>query len=89
MTSVKAWPSRRGQNTARIEQPRPVPTIRRPSVELALEDWNKVLAVNMTGVFLCSRIAARYMIAAGEGGAIVSTASIMGLSGGGLYPNIC
>ena len=62
--------------------------IRRPSVELALEDWNKVLAVNMTGVFLCSRIAARYMIAVGTGGAIVNTASIMGLSGGGLYPNI-
>jgi NAD(P)-dependent dehydrogenase (short-subunit alcohol dehydrogenase family) len=62
--------------------------IRRPSVELALADWNKVLAVNMTGVFLCSRIAARYMIAAGKGGAIINTASIMGLSGGGLYPNI-
>ncbi|MGE3832215.1 MAG: SDR family NAD(P)-dependent oxidoreductase [Parvibaculaceae bacterium] len=62
--------------------------IRRPAVELSLEDWNKVLSVNMTGVFLCSRIAARYMIAAGQGGAIVNTASIMGLSGGGLYPNI-
>jgi NAD(P)-dependent dehydrogenase (short-subunit alcohol dehydrogenase family) len=28
------------------------------------------------------------MIAAGRGGAIVNVASIMGLSGGGLYPNI-
>jgi NAD(P)-dependent dehydrogenase (short-subunit alcohol dehydrogenase family) len=28
------------------------------------------------------------MIRAGNGGAIVNTASIMGLSGGGLYPNI-
>ena len=62
--------------------------IRRPAVEQTLEDWNKVVAVNMTGVFLCSRIAARHMIAAGRGGAIVNTASIMGLSGGGLYPNI-
>jgi 2-deoxy-D-gluconate 3-dehydrogenase len=62
--------------------------IRRPTVELSLEDWNKVLAVNMTAVFLCSRIAARHMIASGKGGAIISTASIMGLSGGGLYPNI-
>ena len=62
--------------------------IRRPAVELALADWEKVVAVNMTGVFLCARAAARHMIAAGRGGAIVNVASIMGLSGGGLYPNI-
>lgn len=62
--------------------------LRKPAVELPLDDWDKVVAVNMTGVFLCSRAAARHMIAAGRGGAIVSTASIMGLSGGGLYPNI-
>ena len=61
--------------------------IRKPSVELSREDWDKVVAVNMTGVFLCARTAARHMIAAGAG-AIVNTASIMGLSGGGLYPNI-
>jgi NAD(P)-dependent dehydrogenase (short-subunit alcohol dehydrogenase family) len=62
--------------------------IRRPAVELALADWEKVVAVNMTGVFLCARSAARHMIASGRGGAIVNVASIMGLSGGGLYPNI-
>jgi NAD(P)-dependent dehydrogenase (short-subunit alcohol dehydrogenase family) len=62
--------------------------IRRPSVELAVEDWNKVVDVNMTAVFLCARAAARRMIADGKGGAIVNVASIMGLSGGGLYPNI-
>lgn len=62
--------------------------VRKPAVELSLEDWDKVVAVNMTGVFLCSRAAARHMIAAGDGGAIVNVASIMGLSGGGLYPNI-
>ena len=42
----------------------------------------------MTGVFLCARAAARLMIANGRGGAIINVASIMGLSGGGLYPNI-
>jgi NAD(P)-dependent dehydrogenase (short-subunit alcohol dehydrogenase family) len=47
-----------------------------------------VVDVNMTAVFLCARAAARRMIADGEGGAIVNVASIMGLSGGGLYPNI-
>jgi NAD(P)-dependent dehydrogenase (short-subunit alcohol dehydrogenase family) len=62
--------------------------IRKPAVELPLADWDAVVAVNMTGMFLCARAAARHMIAAGRGGAIVNTASIMGLSGGGLYPNI-
>jgi NAD(P)-dependent dehydrogenase (short-subunit alcohol dehydrogenase family) len=62
--------------------------IRRPATELALEDWQRVIDVNMTGVFLCSRIAARQMIGSGTPGAIVTVASIMGLSGGGLYPNI-
>lgn len=62
--------------------------IRYPTTELTLEDWNKVVAVNLTGVFLCAREAARHMLAAGRGGRIVNTASIMGFSGGGLYPNI-
>ena len=62
--------------------------IRRPSTELGVDDWNRVVAVNMTGVFLVAREAARHMIAGGRGGRIVNTASIMGLSGGGLYPNI-
>lgn len=62
--------------------------IRKPSVDLPLEDWNKVVDINMTAVFLCARAAARRMIARGQGGAIVNVASIMGLSGGGLYPNI-
>ena len=62
--------------------------IRKASVDLPREDWEKVMAVNMTGAFLCARAAARHMIARAKGGAIVNTASIMGLSGGGLYPNI-
>jgi NAD(P)-dependent dehydrogenase (short-subunit alcohol dehydrogenase family) len=59
--------------------------IRKPSLDLSLADWNAVVAVNLTGAFVCARAAARHM---GVGGAIVNTASIMGLSGGGLYPNI-
>jgi NAD(P)-dependent dehydrogenase (short-subunit alcohol dehydrogenase family) len=62
--------------------------IRRPTIELTLDDWNRVVAVNMTGVFLCAREAARHMLAGGRGGRIVNTASIMGFSGGGLYPNV-
>ena len=59
--------------------------IRGPADTLSVEDWNRVLAVNLTGMFLCARIAARGM--RGRSGAIVNTASIMGLSGG-LYPNV-
>jgi NAD(P)-dependent dehydrogenase (short-subunit alcohol dehydrogenase family) len=62
--------------------------IRRPTTDLTLDDWNRVVAVNMTGVFLCAREAARHMLAGGRGGRIVNTASIMGVVGGGLYPNI-
>ena len=62
--------------------------IRRPTSEITMADWNKVVAVNMTGVFLCAREAARHMLAGKRGGRIVNTASIMGFSGGGLYPNL-
>jgi NAD(P)-dependent dehydrogenase (short-subunit alcohol dehydrogenase family) len=56
-------------------------------VDLDLADWNRVVDINMTGVFLCARTAARHMLPARRG-AIVNMSSIMGLSGGGIYPNI-
>jgi len=62
--------------------------LRRPTIELSFETGTRFVAVNMTGVFLCAREAARHMLAGGRGGRIVNTASIMGISGGGLYPNI-
>jgi NAD(P)-dependent dehydrogenase (short-subunit alcohol dehydrogenase family) len=62
--------------------------IRKPTTEITMDDWNKVVGVNMTGVFLCAREAGRHMRAGGRGGRIVNTASIMGFSGGGLYPNL-
>jgi NAD(P)-dependent dehydrogenase (short-subunit alcohol dehydrogenase family) len=61
--------------------------LRHAAVDHPLADWDRVVAVNLTGVFLCSRIAARSMISRG-GGAIVNLASIMGFSGGGIYPNV-
>jgi NAD(P)-dependent dehydrogenase (short-subunit alcohol dehydrogenase family) len=57
---------------------------RHPSLQFPLDDWNAVVAVNMTGMFLCARAAVRHMQ---RGGRIVNTASILGLSGG-WYPNI-
>jgi len=62
--------------------------IRKPAIDLPVAEWEQVMAVNMTGSFLCAREAARIMIERGRRGAIVNVASIMGLSGGGLYPNI-
>ncbi len=59
--------------------------VRVPATEVALEDWRKVIEVNLTAVFACARTAARHMLSHG-GGAIVNIASIMGLSGG-IYPN--
>ena len=45
--------------------------------ELALEDWNFVLGVNLTGPFLCAKHSLGPMIEAG-GGSIVVTSSIAG-----------
>jgi NAD(P)-dependent dehydrogenase (short-subunit alcohol dehydrogenase family) len=59
--------------------------VRKNSLEISREEWDRVLAVNVSGMFLCSRIAARTMKQNG-GGAIVNLASIMGFSGG-LFPN--
>jgi NAD(P)-dependent dehydrogenase (short-subunit alcohol dehydrogenase family) len=59
---------------------------RTPSVDLPYAQWRRVIDVGLSGTFLCSRAAARRMIAQ-RGGAIVNVSSIMGLSGGGLYPN--
>jgi NAD(P)-dependent dehydrogenase (short-subunit alcohol dehydrogenase family) len=52
---------------------------------LPLGDWERVMAVNVTGSFLCARAAARLMLPRGKG-SIINLASIMGFSGG-LYPN--
>lgn len=49
-----------------------------PMLELALEDFDRVLAVNLRGTFICSQQAAMYMKRQG-GGAIVNIASTRGL----------
>ena len=63
-------------------------SIRKPTTELSKSEWDTVIAVNQSAVFLCARAAARHMLKDRRGGAIVNLASIMGFSGGGLYPNI-
>ena len=57
-----------------------------PAMEMSLADWNEVLTRNLTSTFLCCREAGRRMAARG-GGSIVNISSILGHSGGGMYPN--
>ncbi|MCC6075392.1 SDR family NAD(P)-dependent oxidoreductase [Pseudomonas sp. GCM10022188] len=47
------------------------------------ENWLRVIGVNLTGVFLCSREAARLMHQRGEGGVIVNLSSTAAISGEG------
>lgn len=56
-------------NNAGIERTHPV-------VDTPLDVWRRVLEVNLTGPFLCSRAAARAMIAAGRGGRIINISSV-------------
>jgi NAD(P)-dependent dehydrogenase (short-subunit alcohol dehydrogenase family) len=49
--------------------------------ELSQDSFDKMLAVNLTGVFLCLKHEIAQMLAQGGGGAIVNTASIAGLIG--------
>lgn len=57
---------------------------RMPALDTPAATWREVMAVNVDGAFFCACEAARRMR---NGGAVVNIASIMGLSGGGLYPN--
>jgi gluconate 5-dehydrogenase len=48
---------------------------------MPLEAWQKVMEVNATGAFLCSREVGRRLIARGAPGAILNVASVAGLAG--------
>jgi NAD(P)-dependent dehydrogenase (short-subunit alcohol dehydrogenase family) len=47
-------------------------------VDISLEAWNQVLAVNLTGALICTQAFTAQMIAAGRGGSIVHVGSILG-----------
>jgi NAD(P)-dependent dehydrogenase (short-subunit alcohol dehydrogenase family) len=53
----------------------------KPFLDLTMDDWNLVLAVNLTGTFNCSQVAARIMARVGWG-RIINIASVSGLVGG-------
>ena len=46
------------------------------SLEITVEQWQRVLQVNLVSTFLCSQVFGREMIRQGQGGAIVNVSSI-------------
>ncbi|HEU4587978.1 MAG TPA: glucose 1-dehydrogenase [Gemmatimonadales bacterium] len=54
--------------------------VNRPTDEIRAEEWDAVMAVNVTGVFFCTKYAVPQMRRAG-GGSIVNLSSIYGLVG--------
>ncbi|WP_323173447.1 3-oxoacyl-ACP reductase family protein [Natrialba sp. PRR66] len=52
-----------------------------PAEEITIEDWRRVVDVDLTGVFISSRVAGRQMLSQDDGGAIVNVASMMGEMG--------
>lgn len=53
-----------------------------PAHEVSLEEWNRVLAVNLTGPFLMARAVIPHMLSQGKG-AIINTSSTSGFSAAG------
>ena len=47
-----------------------------PFLDQTLEDWRRVLDVDLTGAFVVAQAAARRMVAAGRGGRIVNVTSV-------------
>jgi len=46
-----------------------------------LEEWERIVAINQTGVFLGMRTVARAMFAANRGGSIINISSVAGMEG--------
>jgi NAD(P)-dependent dehydrogenase (short-subunit alcohol dehydrogenase family) len=52
-----------------------------PFLETTLDEWNRIIGINLTGAFMVAQAAAREMVKAG-GGKIVNIASLSGQRGG-------
>ena len=53
----------------------------RTLLEMSVEDWDRMFAINVRGVFLSFQAAARQMVAQGEGGRLLATSSMAAKSG--------
>lgn len=52
-----------------------------PFLDVTEEEWDRVMAVNLKGLFFCMQAAAKQMIAQGEGGRIINMSSVSGRGG--------
>ncbi|MFZ0589171.1 MAG: SDR family NAD(P)-dependent oxidoreductase [Bryobacteraceae bacterium] len=59
-----------------------------PLTEITTETWDRTLAINLKGVFLCSKAVFPWMVAQRDG-KIINIASVAGKRGGGLHGNSC
>jgi NAD(P)-dependent dehydrogenase (short-subunit alcohol dehydrogenase family) len=59
-----------------------------PMTEITTEIWDRTLAINLKGVFLCSKAVFPVMTAQRKG-TIINIASVAGKRGGGLHGNSC
>jgi len=59
-----------------------------PLTEITTEIWDRTLAINLKGVFLCSKSVFPWMVTQ-RGGRIINIASVAGKRGGGLHGNSC
>ena len=55
---------------------------RTPAIDFAENDWDDVIQVNQKAVFFLAQAAAKKMVAAGQGGKIINTASLLSYQGG-------
>ncbi|GAA2281153.1 SDR family oxidoreductase [Nonomuraea roseoviolacea subsp. roseoviolacea] len=58
---------------------------REPFLEITPEHWDRVIAVNLRGMFLVAQAAARLLVAQGRGGVILNMSSTNGIGGEGDY----
>jgi len=49
--------------------------------EMSLDDWQKVIDINLTGLFMCMQKEIAQMLKQGTGGSIVNNSSVLGLVG--------
>lgn len=58
-------------------------------IDIKEEDWDKVMAVNAKGVFLCGQAAAKVLVEQNQGGKIINMASQAGKNGYRCMGNYC
>ncbi len=59
-----------------------------PFLEFSLEDWHKMLEVNLTSAYLCSKAVGKHMVDRQQG-KIINVSSVLGLFGAGSSAAYC